>query len=62
MPTDELLALQASIKAATATAAPEDRPCAFEDVLAAASMSFTSDVIPAAPDDVHALKMISQEL
>jgi hypothetical protein len=63
MLTDAHLALQASINAPTAgTASPDYRPCTCEDVLAAASMSFTSEVIPAAPDDVHALKMISQAL
>ncbi len=53
----------------TATASPDYRPCTCEDVPAAASISFTSDVIPPAPDDVestlddvHAQKMISQAL
>ncbi len=55
-----LIALCMSTDAATAV--PEDKPYTFEDVPAAASMLFTSDVIPAAPDDVHALKMISQAL
>ncbi len=64
VPADVLVisALQASINAPTARASPDYRPCTCEHVLAAASMSFTSDVIPAAPDDVHALKMISQAL
>jgi hypothetical protein len=55
-------ALQASINAPTARASPDYRPCTCEDVPAAGSMSFTSEVIPAPPDDVHALKMISQAL
>jgi hypothetical protein len=62
VPTEVLSALQASINAATARASPDYSPCTCEDVPAAASISFTSDVIPTAPDDVLALKMISQAL